>query len=56
MTAAELNEKLVEQFKRLGKRDPIDQVMREQFQVQSINDLPESQYQALVDAVAAIQG
>ena len=53
MTADELNTALVAVFKRLGKRDPIDAVLRE-FGVQSITDLKEDQYAAVINKVKAI--
>ena len=53
MTADELNTALVAEFKRLGKRDPIDAVLRE-FGVQSITDLKEDQYAAVINKVKAI--
>jgi hypothetical protein len=53
MTADELNAALVTEFKRLGKRDPIDAVLRE-FGVQSITELKADQYQAVIDKVKAV--
>jgi hypothetical protein len=52
MTPQQLNEVLVEEFKRLGSREPIDNVLREHG-VQSISDLDASQYDAVVAAVKA---
>lgn len=57
MTMEELNAALVEEFKRLGgNRAPIDKVLNEQFQTQSVRNLKPSQYQGLLDAVRAIPG
>ena len=55
MTPDQLNATLVEQFKRLGDRAAIDKVMTEQFNVQSIKDLPAEQYVSLIEAVKAIE-
>lgn len=55
MSADDLNAALVEEFKRLGSREPIDKVLRsEPFQVQSIIDLHPEQYQSVLDAVRAV--
>jgi hypothetical protein len=55
MTPDELNAALVEQFKRLGDRSYIDNVMRDQFGTQTIKDLKPEQYSQLINAVAAIE-
>lgn len=54
MTVEELNEALVNEFNRIGSREPIDKVLREQYEVASITDLKEEQYQGLIDAVKAL--
>lgn len=54
MTAEELNNALVAEFNRIGSREPIDKVLREQYEVASITDLKPEQYQGLIDAVKAI--
>ena len=53
MTPEQLNAALVEQFKRLGSREPIDAVLRDHG-VQSITDLDPTQYQSVIDAVKAV--
>lgn len=51
VSADELNKFLVAECGRLGGREKIDTVLREQFSVQGIKDLPEAKYQELMDAV-----
>lgn len=54
-TPEQLNTALVEEFKRLGSREPIDAVMKaEPFAVNGISDLAVEQYDALVAAIKAI--
>lgn len=54
-TPEELNAALVEQFKRLGSRDPIDQIMRaEPFCAQGLGDLTVEQYGPLIEAVKKV--
>lgn len=56
MTADQLNQALLTEFNRLGKnREPIDRVLREQFNVQSISALTPDQYPAVLAAVRAVQ-
>lgn len=52
MTAVELNDVLVAEYKRLGDRAPID-VALQALGAASVNDLDPSQYAALVTAVKA---
>lgn len=55
-TAAELQTALAAEWTRLGQnREPIDRVMREQFAIQSINELRPDQYDALLNAVRQVQ-
>jgi len=54
MTPVELNAALVVEFKRLGGRELIDEVMTKQFNIQSINDLAAEQRGALITAVKAL--
>jgi len=54
MDAVKLNEALVEEFKRIGSREPIDRILRDTFGVVSVTALPASQAQALIDAVKLV--
>lgn len=57
MSTEELNAALVEEFKRLGNsREPIDKVMLEKFNTQSIKNIKPEQYGELLAAVRAIPG
>jgi len=53
MTPEELNEAMIVEFRRLGKRDPIDTVLA-QFGVSGVTQLEPAQYQPVLDAIKAI--
>jgi len=54
MTAVQLNDLMIQEYQRLGSREPIDAVLR-QFNVTGINDLDPSKYQEVIDTLKAIQ-
>jgi len=54
MTPVELNEALVEEFNRLGRREPIDKALKK-FGVSSINELDPSHYADVIAAVKKVK-